>query len=100
MVALSVPRQQHRLPSTASLREGPDKLDSFEGSAGFPESLIMEIQGHQADWGGLGASKPDWPWRPCANLQAQFAVVDGHGQMIAQITKQLPSHHGERLPGS
>ena len=35
--------------------------------------------------------------RPCGEIQAVFAVVDGRGQMVDQKTKSRPGRQGERL---
>ena len=35
--------------------------------------------------------------RPCGEIRADFAVVDGRGQVIDQITESRPGRQGERL---
>ena len=35
--------------------------------------------------------------RPCGEIRADFAVVDGRGQVIDQITERRPGRQGERL---
>jgi hypothetical protein len=35
--------------------------------------------------------------RPCGEIQAEFAVLDGRGQVIDQIKERRPGRQGERL---